>query len=182
MKHITKIALLICIISLQISVALSEPTLKNLGPAPIFKAQDENNQTLSNANFIGKYLIINFFFTSCQGPCPALMEFVNKLSKDFPNTNLEFISFSVDPEIDTDTVLKKYKEQHGLTDPRIHLVRTSEDEIIHLLNNGFKLGSGGDTINHSTRFVLIDKMGQIRMTYSGDYQGLKEHVELLLKK
>lgn len=160
--------------------AQTKESLKKLGPAPLFKAIDENNNTVSNGTFLNKYLVVNFFFTSCNGPCPVLMEHVRKLSEEFPNQDLHFISFSVDPNIDSPEKLKNYREQRNLSDPRIHLLHVNKQDLEYLLNDGYKLGTAGEIVNHSTRFVLIDKNGQIRITYSGDYSGLKSLVSSLV--
>lgn len=188
MVLITKTALLISlnfflanIFFIDATFSQSVPNLKKLGPAPIFKATNQDSKVVSNGNFLNKNLVVNFFFTSCNGPCPVLMEYVRKLSEDFKQENLNFISFSVDPDTDTSEKLLEYKKTRNLLDPRINLLTVGKEELEYLLNDGYKLGTAGEIVNHSTRFVLIDKAGQIRITYSGDYQGLKELVAELLR-
>jgi len=161
----------------------AEPSLKKIGLLPKFSALSDENKTVTDETFKNKYLIVNFFFTSCEGPCPVLMSLVKKLAHDFNTPDLNFISFSVDPETDTVDKLKEYRKKVGLEDSRINLLRTSKDNLTKLLNEDFKLGSGDSPVDHSTRFVLIDKNGTIRALVSGSSpEDLKNLISKLISE
>ena len=158
---------IIFVIFLITNTAFADPSLKKIGLIPKFSALSDENKIVSDETFKNKYLVINFFFTSCEGPCPVLMSLVKKLALDFHKPDLNFISFSVDPETDTVEKLKEYRKKVGLEDSRINLLRASKGDISKLLNEDFKLGIGDSPVDHSTRFILIDKSGTIRALVSG---------------
>jgi len=154
---------------------------RKFGSLPTISAETDKGEHLSSADLKNKYLVINFFFTSCEGPCPILMEQVRKLAADLKNEDIRFLSFTVDQKTDTLPALKEYRIKRNLLDPRILLLRTSESELHKLLNDDFKLGSGDSPVEHSTRFVLIDKDGKIRSFFSGSYTDLLRSVNEMLE-
>ena len=76
-------------------------------------------------------------------------------------------SFSITPEYDTPTVLKKYAESYGITDLDWNFMTGDREAIYDLANSGFNIFAaeapdvpGG--FEHSGMFALIDKKGYIR--------------------
>ena len=163
------------------SNCLGDTSLKKMGQMPLLKAISDDGRTITNADFLNKFIVVNFFFTSCQGPCPILMEQVRKISDEFSNSDLLFLSITVDPETDSLEKLSEYRKGHSLNDPRIWLLRMPKEQVTSLINDGFKLGSGNEVVNHSTRFVLIDKSGTIRSLFNGDLAGMRNILSDLLQ-
>lgn len=63
----------------------------------------------SKSDLKGKVWIADFIFTSCETVCLPMTSNMTKLQqqlKDEGITDVEFVSFSVDPEIDKPDVLK----------------------------------------------------------------------------
>lgn len=59
-------------------------------------------------------VIINFIFTSCTAICPVLSSTFSQVQKRFKEINNPFvnlISFSIDPQTDTPSRLKKYAQK-----------------------------------------------------------------------
>jgi protein SCO1/2 len=88
-------------------------------------------------------------------------------------TEVRMVSFTVDPDRDTPKVLATYAAEHGATRDRWLFLSGDKLALHDLCIKGFKLPldeSGGtvtEPIAHSTRFVLVDKQGEIRGYYSG---------------
>ena len=89
-------------------------------PVEDFKFQNQLGRTVSLADLPGKVVVADFFFTRCPSICPRLTANIRKLqdalsSKDqFKQLNpafIQFISFSVDPERDSVSVLKSYGDR-----------------------------------------------------------------------
>jgi protein SCO1/2 len=97
---------------------------------------------------------------------------MRKLQDELP-PEVQLVSFSVDPERDTPEVLAGYARQHGAASERWTFLTGAKDELYDLSIKGFKLalddvnGTEAEPIVHSTRFVLVDKDGQIRGYYGG---------------
>lgn len=154
---------------LLLSTSLSaQSKLRDFGAAPEFTGVDSNGNTFeSSSKFKDHISIVNFFFTSCEGPCPSLMLKIKKIAENTKCQKIQFASISVDPETDTVNALHKYKVSRGLENANWSLLNVEEGKVIDLLNNGYKLGSGGDIINHSTRIVVIDDKNRIRALVAG---------------
>ena len=74
---------------------------------PRFSFTNQNGEKFSNNNFRDKVTILNFIFTSCTGPCPLMTSNMQKLYSNFKGTKeVQFVSITVDPEVDTQEKLK----------------------------------------------------------------------------
>ncbi|HMO16912.1 MAG TPA: SCO family protein [Oligoflexia bacterium] len=143
--------------------------LRNLYEAPAFRGISDKGLKWESENILpGNIILVNFFFTSCHGPCPALMDRVRLILKKSDCKILTAVSISVDNDNDTPERLASYRQEREFDDPRWTLLNAEEDHVMSLLNEGFKLGTGGDKINHSTRLVLIDQSNRIRSLISGN--------------
>lgn len=148
-------------------VAQAEP-LPVLYPAPSFSMTDSRNQTFSTEALDGKIWVAKFFFTSCAGPCPVMSARFSELATRFSDGGeVRFVSMSVDPDTDTPERLAAYAEKYGADTSRWHFLTAPKEEIDKVGTEGFKLGSAGEPIFHSTRFVLVDGQGRIRGYYDG---------------
>jgi len=139
--------------------------LPDLGLAPSFSLTDQHGQTFSTASLNGKTWVANFFFTTCDGPCPVTMSAVASIVRQFVNDDrIQFISITSDPTTDTPAKLAEYSAKF----PAQHwtyLTGTSE-QILKISTEGFKLGLTTDPNIHSTRLVLVDRHSRIRGYYS----------------
>jgi protein SCO1/2 len=109
---------------------------------------------------------VDFIFTRCPGPCPimsAQMKELYEIYRDYQQ--VQFVSFTVDPEYDSLNVLQEYAENYGVDDDRWVFIWAEKPRIEKLYEEGFKLG-GELPYNHSTKFVLVDQQGMIRGYYS----------------
>ena len=97
---------------------------------------------------------------------------------------VRFVSFSVDPEVDTVPVLQEYATKYGVHDEQWLFVRGPLNEIKILSEQGFSL-SLDMPMGHSTKFVLIDGEGMIRGYYDSFDEDkltlLREHILALAK-
>lgn len=146
--------------------------LPALNPVPAFTMIAEDHRTVTAADLRGKISIVDFIFTSCQGPCPMMTSTLVGLQSRIPaEKNIHFYSFSVDPETDTPEVLAEYGKTYHADFHRWSFLNGSRDSLQNLIRYGFRLAvenpDSGDII-HSTKFVLIDKNGTIRGYYDSD--------------
>lgn len=135
---------------------------------PGFSFTDQNGKTITNSDYLGKVYVVEFFFTTCPTICPRMNKNLVQIQdtfKDFENFGVA--SFTINPDYDTQEVLKEYAEQYGITNPNWHLMTGDQEKIYDLANTGFPLYvaeneevEGG--FEHSGHFALIDKEGFIR--------------------
>ena len=166
---------------------------------------NQDSLFISNQDFKGKVFVAEFFFTRCPSICIEMnknMKILDELYGD--RDDFGIASFTIDPENDTPTTLKKYSELIEVKSKNWHFLTGDKNDIYELSNKGFNIFSsineavdGG--FEHQGFFALIDKDGYIRsrvndygtpiVYYSGitneneDVQGIemiKEDIDKLL--
>lgn len=134
---------------------------------PAFEFVNQDNDTISNIDYKGKVYVVEFFFTRCTDICIPMNHNLQAIAKQFEGRDdFGIASFSIDPEHDQPEVLKKYREDYGVTNPNWHFMTGERSAIRKLSNEGFYLATNeeGDEkdLYHSGLFALIDKNGFIR--------------------
>lgn len=150
-----------------------------LGKIPDFSLTERSGAPVTQADLHGKVWIADFIFTHCAGPCPRMSAHMQKLQSSLQDLDdVRLVSFSVDPDRDRPEVLTQYGARYG-ADPEKWLFLTgNKDEIYRLARQHFHLGvdeiapaereDPNQAIRHSTKFVLIDREGQIRAYYDSE--------------
>ena len=152
------------------------PVIKEV---PSFSFTNQNGEKFSNNNFRDKVTILNFIFTSCTGPCPLMTSNMQKLYSNFKGTKeVQFVSITVDPEVDTQEKLKLEAEMIGVDNNQWQFLRSDLDEVKKLKRDGFMLFADNLPNGHSIKSILIDNVGNIRKYYDGTDIGNQE----ILKK
>ncbi|MBI3265592.1 MAG: SCO family protein [Chlamydiae bacterium] len=154
------------------------PPLPIYGTLPDVELTERNGKTFLLSDLNGKIWIANFIFTHCGGQCPLMSSEMKRMRGELsPSDDLRWVSFTVDPQRDTPEVLSSYAQGLGAGDDWLFLTG-DQDKIFNLARKGFYLGveEGGtkvEPIMHSNRFVLVDRQGHIRGSYSvlGDFSG-----------
>jgi protein SCO1 len=91
---------------------------------------------------------------------------MRKVSQTFADRpDLKFVSITVDPVRDTPTALAAYARQFHADPARWVFLTGAQPELQKLSRNVFMLGDVDGSLEHSTRFVLVDRQGRIRGFY-----------------
>ena len=151
------------LIPLMLAACAHKP-LPVLGDVPQFELTSQRGQKFSSAVLAGHVWIADFVYTNCQGPCPRMSSRMRAL-QGATNPDVHLVSFTVDPERDTPDVLEAYGKRFAADDSRWSFLTGSKDTLNVLDHDAFKLGSIGAEMDHSTRFVLVDRKGRIRGYY-----------------
>jgi protein SCO1/2 len=167
---ILSIVLLMIGIFLVKQIAPNKNQLPILGQLPDFHFTESGGQPFGLSELKGKINVVDFMFTSCPMICPVMTAKMAKLYSDFAiDTNVRFISITVDPQTDSLPVLRAYAIDHAITDNRWVFLRGPIEDVITLSEKGFMLSADRLPGGHSTRFILVDNQGAIRGYYdSGD--------------
>lgn len=158
-----------------------------LGQVKAFKLTNSEGAEFSSSELQGKVWLTNFFFTSCQGICPATIAELRKIYRQFDSQEaLHFVSISVDAKTDTPQVIKEYAKTHEIESSRWHLLTGDPKEVDRISTESFMIGTFADPSIHSDRVVLVDKKGQIRGFFSSRHEeelaALKEGIVELLRE
>lgn len=138
-----------------------------LGDVPGFQLTAQTGADVSLNDLRGHVWVADFIFTTCPGPCPMMssqMRQVQQATADVPDVKL--VSFTVDPAHDTPPVLAAYSK-HFLAQPgRWYFLTGAQASLDHLGREGFHLNAVDGSLEHSTRFVVVDRQARIRGYYS----------------
>ncbi|MBT7849917.1 MAG: SCO family protein [Flavobacteriaceae bacterium] len=133
-----------------------------------FSFINQNGDLISNQDYHGKVYLVEFFFSTCPTICPKMNRNLVDIQNTFPDQpDFGIASFTINPEYDTQEVLKSYADNYGVTNPNWHFMTGDTDAIYNLAKTGFNLyaaeveGADGG-FEHSGNFALIDKEGYIR--------------------
>jgi protein SCO1 len=143
----------------------SRPALPELGTTAPFKLTEHTNQEFDSASLKGKVWVADFMFTTCPGPCPRMSSQMHQVQMALEKQGIQLVSFTVDPEHDTPEVLAEYGRTFKASPGVWHFLTGAKADLNHLAKDVFKLGVVDGSLEHSTRFVLVDRTGQIRGYY-----------------
>ena len=144
-----------------------KPPLPSFGVVPDFTLTDQTGAAFqSTAKLNKKIWVADFIFTKCPGPCPRMSSQMHQVQAALDgNDAVRFVSFTVDPARDTPPVLAAYA-QHFEADPAKWYFLTGAVADLNRMSRGvFMLGNVDGSLEHSTRFALIDGSGRIRGYY-----------------
>jgi protein SCO1/2 len=186
-----KAGMILLISALLFTSACSQkiPDAKNW-PIANFTFTDQNGQPFGLADLKGKVWIADFIFTRCVSVCPPMTANMAKLQQmaKKEGLNVEFVSFSVDPENDHPEQLKAYIEKFHADVRHWHLLTGySQQDIETFAQKNFKTivqkPQNQDQVIHGTDFYLVDQNGKIVQYYNGaqdvPYEQILEHIKIL---
>ncbi|MEH7381880.1 SCO family protein [Bacillus sp. JJ1533] len=156
-----------------------------------FSYVDQNGEDFSLKDLKGKVWIADMIFTNCETVCPPMSAHMAKLQGMVKEEGLdvEFVSFSVDPEVDTPEVLKEYAEGYSDDLSNWHLLTGyTLDEITVFAKDSFKAlvakPEGEDQVIHVIKFYLVDQNGTVLKEYNGventPYEEIIEDIKTIL--
>jgi len=158
---------------------------------PSFKYLNQDSSWLNSSSIEDKIWIVNFFFSSCPTICPPMMTnmgYAHSKTEDI-SEYLQFISFTIDPTVDTPSHLKEYIKLRGFSTDNWSFLSGDEKET-HLIAKEFFNGAerneevdGG--FGHTDYIILVDTHGYVRGIYKGSEQEqmdvLNQDIRKLLK-
>ena len=135
---------------------------------PDFLLLNQDSLYTSNEDYLGKVYVAEFFFSRCPTICPIMNKNMKVLYDRFGDReDFRIASFTIDPEHDTPTTLKKYAEGYVDKTASWNFLTGPKEDIYRLANEGFNIFAsinpavaGG--FEHQGYFALIDKDGFIR--------------------
>lgn len=155
--------------ALLVSCGAKAPELPSYSQIPAFTLTSQTGDDFhSEKELSGKVWIADFIFTSCSGPCPRMSAFMLRLQNEFQSTpDVRLVSFTVDPATDVPSVLDEYAKRFKAEPGRWFFLTGPREELHRLSRTAFLVGDVTGNLEHSTRFVLVDKHGAVRGYYMG---------------
>ena len=176
----------------QVPQGHSQAEVATNAVVPRYLLQDPNGRAVTNEDFLGRFQLIAFGYTSCPDVCPTTlleMKEVLKLLGD-KAAQLLPIFITVDPERDSGQVLREYT---AAFDPRILGLRGSE-ELTRRAAAEFRMryekvrdpaaAPGSYTVDHSAGMVLLGPDGSavVRFAYATPAKQMAERIGALMQE
>lgn len=130
----------------------------------------------------GKIIVADFFFTHCRSICPKLTRNMAKLQHSFilggnsrkkiDTSIVQFVSFTIDAERDSVSVLKDYADRFNVNHDNWWMLTGNNDSIANFAFAELKVDKFSDEpvdsdFVHTNRFVVLDKDYVVRGYYNG---------------
>lgn len=141
--------------------------LPSYSTVPEFTLTDQTGAKFDSASGLrGKVWVANFVYTTCPGPCPRMSSQMHAVQTALAGMDgFRLVSFTVDPANDTPPVLAAYATRFSAKPGTWYFLTGAESDLHHLSRNVFMLGDINGSLEHSTRFVLVDRASRIRGFY-----------------
>lgn len=147
--------------------------------APDFALVDQDGARVTLAELRGRWLLVDFVYTRCNGPCPILTALQVELQRALApelRDRVRFVSITLDPENDTPEALATYARERGadlatwsfLTGPPADVA-----DVVKRFGVGTLRAPDG-TIDHVVATFLIDPEGRIVKRWLGLENGVEE--------
>lgn len=156
-----------------------------------FSFINQDSAVVSGDFVKGRVWVACYFFTTCPGICPVMMDGMRSIQREFEQEDkLRLLSFTVDPEVDRPDVLKHYAAMRSVRTDQWSFLTGQKHLLYRFARKELKLtatdGDGGSQdFIHSDRLVLIDQENYIRGYYDGteptDVRQLAMDIRKLLK-
>jgi len=170
-----------------------DPQLDSIHRIPAFSLTDQVGGRFTQANMDGRICISNFFFTRCKSICPRMTLQLKHLQDTLGvASDIQWLSFSVDPEADSISVINAYANDYGLKADNWKLLTGNRDSIYHLARLGFFAGDSTGRISptseflHTENVILTDGYRRIRGVYNGtlrvEMDRMLEDIQILRKE
>ena len=134
---------------------------------------NELGQPITLAEFRGQALGITFFFTRCPIPeyCPRLSRNFEEASRKLsalPNgpTNWHFLSVSIDPQMDSPSVLRASAQRYHYDPKRWSFLTGPVEKVRELARqSGVTYEPENGLFNHNFRTLIIDPAGHLQTSF-----------------
>lgn len=148
------------------AIGCQSKSLPEYGVVPEFTLTAQDGRPFDSKTLNGNIWVADFFFTNCTGPCPRMSSQMHRIQNSFDGVrDLKLISFTVDPSRDTPPVMAVYAQKFRADPQRWTFLTGPIPELNHLSRDVFMLGNVDGNLDHSTRFVLVDRRRRVRGFY-----------------
>lgn len=150
---------------------LNGSELENV-PAPAIVLERDNGTTYQLTDSLGRITLLFFGYTYCPDVCPATLADMKRVKAEIGQAadQVDFVFITVDPQRDTPQRAQSYV--NGFDSAFIGLSGSEEDLepvwagywIYRMIQEGQT--AAGYLVDHSARVYLVDKSGNLRVTYA----------------
>lgn len=136
-----------------------------------FRFTNQDGEVVSDSDYEGTVYVSDFFFTTCKTICPEMTIQLARLQKELGFDGYKILSHTVNPETDSEEVLRAYADNMGADLKNWDFV-TGDAQTIYRQAASYQVAALKDTNQlmpfvHSEYLILIDKKSRVRGLYDG---------------
>ncbi len=182
------------IASALFAAADADPSASRLAvirSAPDFRLIDAHEKPITLRQFRGKAVLVAFFFTTCNGACPATTHRLAKIQEELAkhpglSERAQILSVTLDPERDTPEKLRGYARLYEADERNWAFVTGPAEDIRKTLDAWgiWAKPAANGQLDHPSRVYLVDPEGRIREIYNLEFlraPWVVEDVQLVLR-
>jgi protein SCO1/2 len=155
-----------------------------------FSLFNQTGHAVTRQDLEGKFVVVNFLFTSCSITCPYVDAQMDKIAQaTVGRKDVRLFSITLDPVDDTVPVLASYSNQFNANPSQWWFVTGSETVVHNLVETSFlppdttgQFSYMPGNFAHVNRIVLVDKSGHILSYFDGLNQNAADAVLARMKK
>jgi protein SCO1/2 len=158
--------------SLLAHEAGDDEQLPVIGPAPNFTLTSQDGAPVALASLRGKVVAVSFLYTRCPDICPLLIqklvEVQDALGQDF-GRKIVFVLITVDPEHDTQEVLKDYAAAWEAKPAGWSFLTGGPAAVREVVRRYgvFAVKNAQGFVDHNLVTSVVDPRGMLRVQYLG---------------
>jgi protein SCO1/2 len=141
-----------------------EETVPLQAPMPDFALTDQEGVTRRLETMNGNTVAVNFIYTRCPLPevCPRLTSHFARLQRRFEGKPVRFLTITLDPQYDTQAVLKDYARKWRADPSRWHLLTGAKDQVDLVARRfGMLYWPEQGQLTHTSVTGVIDPQGRL---------------------
>ncbi|MEH7083242.1 SCO family protein [Neobacillus drentensis] len=142
---------------------------------PDFKLMDQNGNSVTKQDFLGKTVVLTFMYVNCIDPnaCPILLGNFSNLQQDLKSKgsktdNLLLVSVSLDPENDTPEVMKEHAKKMNFDLSYLKMLTGDKNQIQNLADTlGEHFEKNDREVLHDNKTFIFNKDGRLTHEFTG---------------
>ena len=140
-----------------------------------FSLTESCGRTITRADLEGKFVVVDFLFTSCSLTCPRVnSQMASIQTLTVGQSDVRLVSITVDPRDDTPEVLRDYGREFGADTNRWWFLTGEKSVLYQLIGQSFLNADLNDPFSympgnwsHTERIAVVDPRGNIRAYFDG---------------
>lgn len=176
--------------SIQIKTKETAHKVSKQVSLPDFTLTNENGETMTKQDLLGKTVAMTFTFVNCADPnaCPVLLTNFSKLQQNIKASGIRtddilLVSVSIDPERDRPEAMKEHAKKMNFDMSYFKMLTGEMTEIKHVtdaLGVNFKKTDG--EVLHDNKTLVFNPKGELTHEFTGSFVDQDELFQLVAGK
>ena len=172
----------------------TKPKFPPLSVVQPFAFTNQDGQSVTEKDALGKVTAVNYFFTTCRGICPKMNNNLKPVYEKFKNEpGFLMLSFTCDPETDSVARLKRFTDSLGIDTRKWIFLTGRKDSLYNVARHSYKIDDPKNFVTrieddflHTQFIALVNRKGEVVRVYDGikasEMRAMESDIEKLLEE